>query len=108
MTLTKQIIFGDNLAELAKLPDAFATMIYVDPPFNTGKTQKRDRITVIETDGEGDRTGFGGKRYDTTKIESPTFNDTFDNFESILNASTRSEFTMSNAKWLAFCAFRSA
>ena len=38
---TKQIIHGDNLVELAKLPDAFATMIYIDPPFNTGKTQTR-------------------------------------------------------------------
>ena len=38
--MKKQIIFGDNLTELPKLPDAFSTMIYIDPPFNTGKISK--------------------------------------------------------------------
>ncbi len=36
-----QIIPGDNLPVLRKLPHAFARMIYIDPPFNTGRTQRR-------------------------------------------------------------------
>lgn len=60
-------------------------MIYIDPPFNTGKSQKRDRISVVQVnDDEGDRTGFGGKRYDTEMIESPSYDDKFDNFEEFL------------------------
>lgn len=85
MPLTTRIIHGDNLIELPKLPDAFTTMIYVDPPFGTGKTQKRDRITVKSTaDGEGDRVGFGGRSYETTKVESPSYEDKFDDFEGFL------------------------
>lgn len=80
----KQIILGDNLTELQKLPDAFASMIYIDPPFNTGKTQKRERITVSEAVADGDRTGFGGKRYDSEVIESSSYDDSFDNFEAFL------------------------
>ena len=82
---TQQIIHGDNLSELGKLPSAFASMIYIDPPFNTGEVQERKRIKTTETAGSGDRTGFGGKRYDTKTIEgTPTYTDTFDDFEGFL------------------------
>ena len=86
MTLHQQIILGDNLIELPKLPDAFATMVYLDPPFNTGKTQKRTRMKVTEAsaDEAGDRTGFGGKRFNTEELDSPTYEDSFDDFEAFL------------------------
>src|SRR5205814_6253013 len=42
---------------------AFASVIYVDPPFNTGKIQQRQRIKATATEGQGDRTGFKGRRY---------------------------------------------
>jgi site-specific DNA-methyltransferase (adenine-specific) len=59
-------------------------MIYIDPPFNTGKTQKRDRIKTIASE-DGDRVGFGGKTYETEKLDdAPTYQDTFDNFEEFL------------------------
>jgi site-specific DNA-methyltransferase (adenine-specific) len=83
MSLTKQIIFGDNLTELAKLPNASCTMIYIDPPFNTGKKMKRQRISVVASE-DGDRIGFGGKTYKSTAIDSPTYEDSFDNFEQFL------------------------
>lgn len=79
----EQIIHGDNLIELPKLPEKFATLIYIDPPYNTGKTQKRDRISVIASE-EGDRVGFGGKTFETTHIDSPTYEDTFEDFEGFL------------------------
>lgn len=80
------IILGDNLEILPKLPSNSCTMIYIDPPFNTGKVQKRDRITVVEAkEGEkGDRVGFAGKSYISTKIDSPSYVDSFDNFEEFL------------------------
>ena len=60
-------------------------MIYIDPPFNTGKVQQRKLISVVAADfDKGDRTGFGGKRYDTTTIDSPKYEDKFDDFEGFL------------------------
>jgi site-specific DNA-methyltransferase (adenine-specific) len=49
----------------------FARLVYMDPPFNTGKVQQRTRIKVRRTTpGElGTRTGFGGARYETEHVE---------------------------------------
>jgi site-specific DNA-methyltransferase (adenine-specific) len=80
----KKILLGDNAAVLPTLPEKFARLIYVDPPFNTGKVQKRDRIRVTTTDGEGDRGGFGGRRFDVEKVESGSYADDFDDFEAFL------------------------
>jgi site-specific DNA-methyltransferase (adenine-specific) len=80
----RQIILGDNQDVLRSLPSNFARLVYIDPPFNTGKKQKRDRIRVQATDGEGDRTGFGGKNYVETKVESASYADDFEFFEDFL------------------------
>ena len=80
----KKVILGDNLEVLATLPSAFASVIYVDPPFNTGKVQKRDRIKATATDGPGGRGGFGGRRYNVERVESSEYVDAFDDFESFL------------------------
>ena len=37
------IYFGDNLEIIRAFPDASFDLIYIDPPFNTGKTQARTR-----------------------------------------------------------------
>ena len=79
----QRILQGDNLQVLATLPDEFARMIYIDPPFNTGKTQQRARITVT-TDAQGDRTGFGGRRYATKAQPSSAYADSFDDFAAFL------------------------
>jgi site-specific DNA-methyltransferase (adenine-specific) len=80
----KKIILGDNAEVLPTLPERFASLIYIDPPFNTGKVQKRDRIRVTATEGEGVRGGFGGRRYDVEKVESGSYDDDFDDFERFL------------------------
>jgi site-specific DNA-methyltransferase (adenine-specific) len=80
----KKIILGDNANVLPALPKAFARLIYIDPPFNTGKVQKRDRIRVTATDGEGERGGFGGRRYDVERVESGSYDDAFEDFEAFL------------------------
>lgn len=83
----RKIILGENLEALASLPDAFASVIYVDPPFNTGKAQKRDRIKATATNAEGrpgDRGGFGGRRYEVERVPSSTYEDSFDDFEAFL------------------------
>lgn len=80
----RRILQGDNLDVLKALPDAFASVVYVDPPFNTGTTQRRERIKAVATEGEGDRGGFGGRRYVVEKMESAAYEDSFEDFESFL------------------------
>ncbi len=74
------IHFGDNLAILRSLPPASYDLIYIDPPFNTGKVQSRTRIRTIRDEQGGDRTGFQGKRYRTVRVGSASFEDSFDDF----------------------------
>jgi site-specific DNA-methyltransferase (adenine-specific) len=80
----KKIILGDNADVLPTLPEAFARLIYIDPPFNTGKVQKRNRIRVTATEGSGDRGGFGGRRYNAERVESDSYDDAFGDFEGFL------------------------
>lgn len=79
-----RILLGDNLAVLPTLPEAFARLCYIDPPFNTGRVQKRARMKVTASEGEGERVGFGGKRYDVQKLESSAYGDAFDDFQAFL------------------------
>jgi site-specific DNA-methyltransferase (adenine-specific) len=82
------VIHGENLEILRSLPDAFAALLYIDPPFNTGQVQKRDRVkakAVKDSEG-GDRRGFGGRRYETERVATSDlrYADTFDDFEAFL------------------------
>jgi len=83
MPSTLQIYFGDNLDIMRGLPEASFDLIYVDPPFNTGKTQARSRIQTVR-DPNGDRDGFGGQRYRTVKVGTQAFADNFDDFLAFL------------------------
>lgn len=74
-----KIIFGDNLKVLRQLEDASVDLIYIDPPFNTGKVQERTYLKTVR-DPVGDRTGFGGERYSTEEVSSASFDDTFTDY----------------------------
>ena len=39
--MLRRIIYSDNLPILRALPDESIPLIYIDPPFNTGKVQTR-------------------------------------------------------------------
>jgi site-specific DNA-methyltransferase (adenine-specific) len=58
---------GDNLPILESMPSGCVDLIYIDPPFNTGKKQSRTQIKT-ERDEHGDRVGFQGRRYQTIKL----------------------------------------
>lgn len=77
------IIFGENLDVLNALEDETVDLIYIDPPFNTGKQQARKQI-VVEQDDEGDRVGFGGNRYQTTIVGERAYRDHFDDYLGFL------------------------
>lgn len=78
-----EVIEGDNLPILRTLPAASFDLIYIDPPFNTGKAQSRTRLRTVR-DEAGDRVGFQGKRYRTTKLGSASYADTFDDYMEFL------------------------
>ena len=48
-------------------------LIYIDPPFNTGRAQRRRTLYARSRRRGGERTGFGGRRYRTSSLRrSPT------------------------------------
>jgi len=74
---------GDNLAVLAAFPDQVFDLIYIDPPFNTGRAQTRHRTRTTQ-DPDGDRVGFHGRRHRTTVLGSSQFADRFDDYQAFL------------------------
>src|SRR6185503_19198635 len=58
-------------------------MVYVDPPFNTGRAQRRERLRVV-ADEHGDRAGFGGRRYRTESRGALQYDDAFDDYTGFL------------------------
>lgn len=80
---TLDIYYGDNLEVIRGFEDASFDLIYIDPPFNTGKTQARTRISTTR-DEHGDRVGYQGKRYKTTRVGTQSFGDTFDDFMAFI------------------------
>jgi len=80
-----QIHLADNLEVLRSLPGGTANLIYIDPPFNTGKTREHTPLRVVATlDGEGDRTGYGGRSYRTDRRETRRYPDLFDDYIGFL------------------------
>ncbi len=82
-----RIVHGDNLEVLQSIASESIQLIYVDPPFNTGKRQSRPRMKTIRDD-DGDRTGFGGHRYRTEILNiqpgGKGYTDTFEDFLGFL------------------------
>lgn len=79
------VIHGDNLKALAELPGGSFTLIYVDPPFNTGRKQTRAQRTMVRaSEGEGDRVGFKGRTYNTELGTSRSYQDSFDDYLSFI------------------------
>jgi len=83
-----RIHFGDNLPILCDMDSGSAALIYIDPPFNTGKRQARTQIKTARS-AAGDRTGFQGRRYETTKVGQRAFADLFDDYLAFLEPRLR-------------------
>ncbi len=85
-----RIVLGDNMQVLPGLAAGSVDLIYVDPPFNTGKQQRHTRLrTVRSEDGDADRVGFGGHRYKSVRVGSESFADRFDDFLGFLEPRLR-------------------
>lgn len=77
------IYFGDNLPILQNIQSESVDLIYIDPPFNTGKDQKRTRMKTVRSE-DGDRVGFQGQRYKTIKTGVKAYSDSFDDYLAFL------------------------
>ncbi|MCB9658271.1 MAG: site-specific DNA-methyltransferase [Sandaracinaceae bacterium] len=79
----RRILLGDNLALLPTLPRGFARLAYIDPPFNTGKTQSLSPVRAM-ADEEG-RAGFAGRRYRLDAAgDTQRYADAFDDYLAFL------------------------
>jgi DNA modification methylase len=86
--MANQIYFGDNLPILQAMPSGSVDLIYIDPPFNTGRVQQRTQVKTVRSE-TGDRTGFQGQRYETTALGSRSYADLFDNYLAFLEPRLR-------------------
>ena len=74
---------GDNLAVMSALPAESFQLIYMDPPFNTGRRQERQQLTTVQSDS-GSRMGFQGKSYDAVKGTLYGYDDDFADYWEFL------------------------
>ena len=97
---------GDNLDVLPTLADGSFTLVYLDPPFNTGRYQRRHASTAVAADAGTDVTGqastgptpvpvprarpetrvsgFRGRTYERIRGDLMRFDDRFDDYWSFL------------------------
>ena len=77
------LLAADSAAVLPRLPSGHFDMAYVDPPFNTGRPQRRERLRVA-ADEDGERAGFGGRRYRAESLGGLQFDDAFADYLGFL------------------------
>ena len=86
------VYHADNLTVLPSFPDASFTVIYLDPPFNTGRSQGRRSTTSTRLPEDVDPaekrpgrvTGFKGRQYDRIKGDLLSYDDRFDDYWEFL------------------------
>lgn len=87
-----RVYLGDNLEVLPReIPAGSIPLIYIDPPFNTGRAQRRTRIRTVRSE-QGDRTGFQGQRYRTVHVGTTSFGDVFDDYLAFLEPRLREAY----------------
>jgi site-specific DNA-methyltransferase (adenine-specific) len=77
------VLLGDNLELLPELDEGIFQVAYLDPPFNTGRVQRRRTLATV-TASDGDRTGFQGRRYATSVLAESSYADEFEDYLGFL------------------------
>ena len=83
------ILLGDNLDVLPGFADETFQLAYLDPPFNTGKLADAADASRRAPDENGDRNGFGGRRYATRLLAESSYRDSFDDYLGFLEPRLR-------------------
>ncbi len=82
------VICAENAAVLEKLPAASFDLVYLDPPFNTGRAQARRTLAAV-SDADGDRVGFGGRRYSSRLLQTLSYDDAYAGYLDFLEPRLR-------------------
>lgn len=77
------VVHGDNLPVLQSLPDASFQLIYIDPPFNTGRKQLRQNTKSVRSPN-GTRIGYKGQTYETVRGLVSSYDDAFEDYWEFL------------------------
>jgi site-specific DNA-methyltransferase (adenine-specific) len=85
------VLAGDNATALAWLPAGAFDLIYMDPPFNTGRAQRRSELAVtrVEQPRPGTRQGFGGRHYRSRVLQTLAYDDAFGDYLAFLEPRLR-------------------
>jgi len=86
--LRDQILLGDNLELLPNFGDGSFQLVYLDPPFNTGRPQERRTLAAV-SDADGERVGFGGRRYRSQLLARSSYGDRFEDYLAFLEPRLR-------------------
>ncbi|NQX11780.1 site-specific DNA-methyltransferase [Microbacteriaceae bacterium VKM Ac-2855] len=78
-----RVLHADNLAVLPSLPDESFAVVYLDPPFNTGRVQTRRTTTSVRS-ATGTVAGFKGRSYERIKGDLLRYDDRFEDYWSFL------------------------
>ena len=79
---TNEVINGENLAALKSMPAESFQLIYIDPPFNTGRPQVRTNRSSVSS--ETGNLGFQGKRYEQVVKSVLSYDDDFADYWAFL------------------------
>mgnify|MGYP002654391176 CR=1 FL=1 len=81
---TDYVFQADNLEILKSIPSGSVQLVYIDPPFNTGKTQKRESIRTVRSE-TGERKGFKGQSYESIRESVTSYKDSFTDYWGFLS-----------------------
>src|SRR5271165_2139259 len=77
------IMLGENLELLGSFADASFQLIYIDPPFNTGRERERSVMRAVR-DESASRRGFAGRTYRTELLARSSYSDSFEDYLAFL------------------------
>jgi site-specific DNA-methyltransferase (adenine-specific) len=77
------LVEADNLAVLPLLPAGAFDLVYIDPPFNTGRRRTHRRVQAT-ADPTGERNGFGGRRYRLRVLDALGYDDAYADYLAFL------------------------
>jgi site-specific DNA-methyltransferase (adenine-specific) len=78
------VIEADCADVLGGLPAGAFDLVYIDPPFNTGRRREHRRLRTVRDESGGDRAGFGGRRYRSRLLSAVAYDDEFADYLGLL------------------------
>lgn len=89
------VLFGDNMVGLPKFQDETFQLIYIDPPFNTGRVQARQQSKAVRS-ATGPVIGFQGQSYERVLGRLIGYDDTFEDYWNFLEPRLREAWRLLN------------